>query len=175
MKFDIAENAFVLIVVACLCGGGFYIGHLQNRLADEVDARQAADARAALCEGSVEAMAREAREREEKAQQALQQAQKDAKTAASNAKPAALPSVSKTNAPAHLGTVHVAEAVKGSFEGASPDKPTIGAAQKATGLGPEEQIGQAIRVTGLGAPKRQTNSTAAGLAALIAGQKKARP
>ena len=102
-------------------------------------------------------------------------AQKDAKTAASNAKPAALPSVSKTNAPAHLGTVHVAEAVKGSFEGASPDKPTIGAALKVTGLGPEEQIRQAIRVTGLGAPKRQPNSTAAGLAALIAGQKKARP
>ena len=102
-------------------------------------------------------------------------AQKDGKTPASNAKPAALPSVSKTNAPAHLGTVHVAEEMKGSFEEASPAKPTIGAAQKVAGLGPEEQIRQAIRVTGLGAPKRQPNSTAAGLAALIAGQKKARP
>src|SRR3989344_1328355 len=65
-------------------------------------------------------------------------AQKDAKTPASNAKPAALPSVSKTNAPAHLGTVHVAEEMKGSFEEASPAKPTIGAAQKVAGLGPEE-------------------------------------
>src|SRR3989344_5467059 len=97
------------------------------------------------------------------------------KTAQKDAKTAALPSVSKTNAPAHLGTVHVAEEMKGSFEEASPAKPTIGAAQKVAGLGPEEQIRQAIRVTGLGAPKRQPNSTAAGLAALIAGQKKARP
>lgn len=85
MKFDIMDTAFPLIIAAVLLGGVFYIGHLQNRLADETDARQAADARAALCEGSVEAMAREAREREEKAQQALQQAQKDAKTAAQRA------------------------------------------------------------------------------------------
>ena len=85
MKFDIAETAFYLIIVACLCGGGFYISNMQNRLADEVDARQAADARAAVCESSLETLAQQAREREALAQQALQQAQKDAKTAAQRA------------------------------------------------------------------------------------------
>ena len=85
MKFDIAETAFVLIIAASLCGGGFYISHLKHRIADEVDARQAADARAAVCESSLDALAREAREREEMAQQALQQAQKDAKNAAQRA------------------------------------------------------------------------------------------
>lgn len=85
MKFDIAETAFVLIIAASLCGGGLYISHLQNRLADEVDARQAADARAAVCEAQIETLAREANERELAAAQALAKAQKDAKTAAQRA------------------------------------------------------------------------------------------
>jgi DNA-binding XRE family transcriptional regulator len=102
-------------------------------------------------------------------------AQKDAKTPASNATPAALPSVSKTNVPARLGAAHVAEEAKGSFKGANPAKPTKKATQKVTGLSPEEPIKQALQVAGLGAPNRPPNSTAAGLAALISGQKKARP
>ena len=47
--------------------------------------------------------------------------------------------------------------------------------QIATGLGHEEEINRALGIAGIGAPERQPNSTAAGLAALISGQKKARP
>lgn len=101
--------------------------------------------------------------------------QKDAKTPASKAKPAALPPASKTSVPARLGAAHLVEEAKGSFEGASPAKPTRKGMLKATGLSPEEQIEQALQTAGLGAPKRPPNSTAAGLAALIAGHKKARP
>lgn len=84
MKFDV-ESAVLAIFAALFIGGGIYVHHLQRRLADEVDVRQAADARAAVCESSLDALAREAREREEIAQQALQQAQKDAKNAAQRA------------------------------------------------------------------------------------------
>lgn len=84
MKFD-TESVALAIFAAIFIGSGVYVHHLQRRLADEVDARQAADARAAVCESSLEALARDAREREAQAQQALQQAQKDAKTAAQRA------------------------------------------------------------------------------------------
>lgn len=82
MKFDIAETAFALIMCALLCGGGFYIHTLKSRLADEVDARQAADARAAVCEASARAAAAQAKAREAAASAALRQAQRDAKSAA---------------------------------------------------------------------------------------------
>lgn len=49
------------------------------------------------------------------------------------------------------------------------------AMQKATGLGYEEEIKRALGIAGIGAPERLPNSAATGLAALIAGQKKARP
>lgn len=49
------------------------------------------------------------------------------------------------------------------------------AMQMATGIGREEEIARALGISGLGAPDRLPNSTAAGLAALISGQKKARP
>lgn len=49
------------------------------------------------------------------------------------------------------------------------------ATQMATGIGLEEEIARALGIPGLGAPERQPNSTAAGLAALILGQKKAQP
>lgn len=84
MKFD-TESVALAIFAVIFIGSGVYVHHLQRRLADEVDARQAADARAAVCESSLEALARDAREREAQAKQALQQAQKDAKTAAQRA------------------------------------------------------------------------------------------
>ncbi|WP_255593941.1 helix-turn-helix transcriptional regulator [Acidovorax sp. sic0104] len=114
-----------------------------------------------------------ARARPRRAAQAA--AHKDAKAPASTAKPAVLPPVSNTSVPARLGAAHFVQETKGSFEGTSPANPAKKAMQKTTGLSPEEQIEQALQVVGLGAPNRSPNSTAAGLAALIAGHKKARP
>lgn len=84
MKFD-AESVVLAIFAALFIGSGIYVHHLQRRLADEVDVRQAAEARAALCEAQIETLAREANEREQAAAQALAKAQKDAKTAAQRA------------------------------------------------------------------------------------------
>ncbi len=49
------------------------------------------------------------------------------------------------------------------------------AMQMAIGTGREEEIARALGISGLGTSDRLPNSTAAGLAALISGQKKARP
>lgn len=84
MKID-TESILLAIFAALFIGGGIYVHHLQRRLADEVDVRQAAEARAALCESQIETLAREANERELAAAQALAKAQKDAKTAAQRA------------------------------------------------------------------------------------------
>ena len=101
--------------------------------------------------------------------------QKDAAAAIGNAKPTTLPPVSKNNMPTRLGTAHLAQEAEGSFQGTGPANPTQNAAQKATGLDPEEHFRQALQVAGSGAPARLPNSAAAGLAALISGQKKAQP
>ncbi|WP_233244387.1 helix-turn-helix transcriptional regulator [Acidovorax sp. HMWF029] len=95
--------------------------------------------------------------------------------AVGNAKPAALPSVSATNAPTRLGAAHFAQEAEGFFQGTGVTKPMKQPPQKAAGMGHEEQIQQALQTAGLSAPERAANSTAAGLAALISGQKKARP
>lgn len=106
-------------------------------------------------------------------------AQKGAKTAASNTRPAALSPFANAHVPTLSGAAHLAREVEGSFLGTDPSGATKKAPQKAiekaAGLDHEKQIKQALQVAGLGAPERQPNSTAAGLAALIAGQKKARP
>ena len=101
--------------------------------------------------------------------------QNDAAAAIGNAKSTALPPVSKSNAPTRLGAAHLAQEAQGSFLGTGLANPTKNAAQKATGPDPEEHFRQALQVAGSGAPKRLPNNTAAGLAALISGQKKARP
>ncbi|WP_233590021.1 helix-turn-helix transcriptional regulator [Acidovorax sp. FJL06] len=106
-------------------------------------------------------------------------AQKGAKTAASNTRPAALSPLASAQVPSRSGAAHLAREAEGSFLGADPsdakNKATQKTVKKATGLGQEEQIQQALQIAGLGTPERQPNNTAAGLAALISGQKKARP
>lgn len=79
-------------------------------------------------------------------------------TAASETQGAALPRTSKANAPIHSAAPHLAKEERSLF---GTDR--TAAAKKAT------------RMAGLGAVERTPNSTAAGLAALISGQKKARP
>ena len=86
-------------------------------------------------------------------------AQKGAKTAASSAVPAVLPPFASADVPAGLGGTHLAREAEKSFRETNPSDATK----------------QALQIAGLGAPERLPNSTAAGLAALIAGQKKARP
>ena len=106
-------------------------------------------------------------------------APKDTKAAASNAKPAALPLRAQAQVPTRLGDAHLAREAEGSFLRTDPANATKKAArstaQTRTGLDHEEQIKQALQLAGLGASERHTNGTAAGLAALIAGEKKARP
>lgn len=107
-------------------------------------------------------------------------AQKDAKTAASNTRPAALlPPFANAPAPIRLGAAHLAREAEGSVLGTDPSGATKKAPQKAiektAGLDHKKQIQQALQIAGLGTPERQPNNTAAGLAALISGQKKARP
>lgn len=98
-------------------------------------------------------------------------AQKGAKKAASNTTPAPLSPLASAQVPSRSGTTHLAREAESFFLGADPS----GTKNKATGLGHEEQIKQALQIAGLGTPERKPNSTAAGLAALISGQKKARP
>ena len=114
-----------------------------------------------------------ARARPRRAARAAQQ--NDAAAAIGNAKSTALPPVSKSNAPTRLGAAHLAQEAEGSFLGTGLANPTKNAAQKATGPDSEEHFRQALQVAGSGAPERLPNNTAAGLAALISGQKKARP
>lgn len=106
-------------------------------------------------------------------------AQKGANTAASNTRPAALSPFANADVPTRAGAAHLAREVEGSFIGTDSSdakkRNTQKAIEKAAGSDHEKQIKQALQVAGLGAPERQPNSTAAGLAALIAGQKKARP
>jgi DNA-binding XRE family transcriptional regulator len=98
-----------------------------------------------------------------------------ARTAApKDAKPIASSSASKTHGPSRVAAAHLAKEAEPSLMGTSPGpaKPMKPAPKKAASRPPEEQT---LEVAGLGAPERQPNSTAAGLAALISGQKKARP
>ncbi|WP_232727736.1 helix-turn-helix transcriptional regulator [Acidovorax sp. 69] len=102
----------------------------------------------------------------------------------------ALPPASKVNAPIHPRASHLVREER-SFPGIDQANAAMRAAlmaaglgheeqikkamQMATGLGSEEEMARTLGIAGLGAPERLPNSTAAGLAALIAGQKKARP
>ncbi|WP_291471629.1 helix-turn-helix transcriptional regulator [Acidovorax sp.] len=106
-------------------------------------------------------------------------AQKGANAAASDIRPAALSPFANAHVPTLSGFAHLAREVEGSFIGTDSSdatkKTSQKAIEKAAGSDHEKQIKQVLQVAGLGAPERQPNSTAAGLAALIAGQKKARP
>ena len=81
--------------------------------------------------------------------------------------------------PTLSGAAHLAREAEGSSIGTDSSDATKKATQKATEKGAgsdhKKQIKQALPIAGLGAPERQPNSTAAGLAALIAGHKKAKP
>jgi DNA-binding XRE family transcriptional regulator len=88
---------------------------------------------------------------------------------------AASPPASKAPALAHSGALHLAREEEPSFLGPDQTGAAKRAIEMATGLDHEEQIKKAMQIAGLGAPERAPNSTAAGLAALISGQKKARP
>ena len=105
--------------------------------------------------------------------------QKGANTGASNTRPVALSPFANAHVPTPSGAAHLAREAEGSFIGTDSSDATKKATQKATEKGAgsdhEKQIKQALQVAGLGAPERQPNSTAAGLAALIAGHKKAKP
>lgn len=105
--------------------------------------------------------------------------QKGANTAASNTRPVALSPFANAHVPTLSGAAHLAREAEGSFIGTdssdAPKKATQKATEKGAGSDHEKQIKQALQAAGLGAPERQPNSTAAGLAALIAGHKKAKP
>ncbi len=112
------------------------------------------------------------------------------KQATSDAQDASLPPASKANAPIHprasdlareersfLGIDQTDAAKRAAWMAAGLDheEQIKKAIQKATGPGYEEEIKRALGIAGIGAPERLPNSAATGLAALIAGQKKARP
>lgn len=82
-------------------------------------------------------------------------------------RPAALPALAKAE--------HVAREREGSFRDTHPVNTADTAVQGALKPDHEEQIAQARQRAGTGTRERLPNSTAAGLAALISGQKKARP
>lgn len=109
--------------------------------------------------------------------------QKGANTAASNTRPVALSPFANAHVPTLSGAAHLAREAEGSFIGTDSSDATKKATKKATqkatekgaGSDHKKQVKQALPIAGLGAPERQPNSTAAGLAALIAGHKKAKP
>ncbi|WP_426304995.1 helix-turn-helix transcriptional regulator [Acidovorax facilis] len=111
------------------------------------------------------------------------------KPTTSEAQDSSSPLASKANAPIHPRASHLAgkersflginqtdAAKKAAWmaAGLGHEEQIKKAMQMTTGLGHEEEIKRALGIAGIGAPERLPNSTAAGLAALIAGQKKVR-
>jgi DNA-binding XRE family transcriptional regulator len=121
-------------------------------------------------------------------QRAKAEKKSSAKPASSTTKGAAFSPTSQVNAPTHspshlageersfLGIDQTDAAKRAARIAArSGHEEQIKRAMGIAGLAQEEQIKKAMQIAGLGDPERAPNSTAAGLAALISGQKKARP